>query len=108
MRLLRARDIRSALLLRGPNPPFFLPSPLGGHRSSLFSLLLRGSNSTFFLSPPLGRGEGLSFSPRLEVLADRLVAGLITILLAAYLLLLLHGGIPVPRILPLVDGQRGA
>lgn len=45
----------------------------------------------------------------LKVLADRLVARLVAVTLAAQLVLLLHlAGIPVSRILPLVDWQRGA
>ncbi|WP_223905329.1 hypothetical protein [Geobacter sp. AOG1] len=44
----------------------------------------------------------------LIVLANYRVARLVTVLLVAYLLLLLNlAGIPVSRILPLVDGQRG-
>jgi len=62
-----------------------------------------------FLPAALGWCGRSLFAPLLKMLADCLVARLVTVMLLAQLLLLFDlSGIPVSRIPPLVDGKRGA
>jgi len=93
VRLLRAWASRTARL---------------GRRWTLDLLLPWASHPRLFLPSPLSRcGRSLS-SLLLKMLADCLVTRLVTVMLAAERPLLLHlAWIPVSRILPLVDGQRG-
>src|SRR6266545_4463733 len=55
---------------------------------------------------PPGRG-GRCLRLRPIVLLHHGVTRLVTVMLAAKRVLLLHPGVPIPRILPLVDRQRG-
>ena len=63
-----------------------------------------------FLSSPLGRcGRSMFYLLLFKVLLDSLVPRLVTVTLAAQLMLLLYlSWIAVSRVLPLVGGQRGA
>jgi hypothetical protein len=93
--LLRWLRMRNALLNR---------------RLTLSLLRPRASRPGLFLPPPRSWCGRWSLSSLLLIIrADCRVARLIPILLMVQRLLLLHlAGIPVPRILPLVDRQRGA
>lgn len=101
--LLRALDIRSAPLLLALD----IRSVLLLHCRTL-DFLLPGRSGRLFLSAPLGWCGCPLFQLALIMLANYPVTRLVTVTLAAQLMLLLHSGIPVSRIAPLIDGQRGA
>ncbi len=73
----------TSLLSWSSHPGLFLPSPLSRRGAPVFSLLPWASHPRLFLSTPLGRRRCSLHSLLLKVLADRLVARLITIMLAA-------------------------
>src|SRR6185369_3505084 len=82
---------------------------LSGFATPLRRLLPWTSRLRFFLPSTLGGSRRFLSCLLLEMLADYLVTRLITVTLAAQRMLLLYlTGIPVSRILPLVDRQRGA
>lgn len=72
--------------------------------------MLRSCHRRRIMSAPLWMDSGWPvFRLALEVFSDGSVARLVTVTLAAYLVLPLYMvGVPVARILALVDRQRGA